>query len=148
MKRENVAVLRCSGNFGQLGTPGLGPPWAVHRAQQRQRQTVGLHGAACLSVDVRGKGGLLQQAFFFVRIVLVTGADARRACPWQRGAQPRVPVPHLCPPGLSLCPRPLFRTRASLGVCSGGCQILRGFGSSSLSGNPAKSYFSEHSGAG
>lgn len=79
--------------FGELGTPGLGPPWVHHAQQQQQRQTMGLHGAVCLSVDVRGKGCYLQQVFF-ARTMLVTGADTSRACPWQ----PRVPIPHLCPP--------------------------------------------------
>lgn len=37
------------------------------------------------------------------------------------------PFPTSAPPGLILCPQPLFCTRAQFWVCSGGCQFLEGF---------------------
>lgn len=98
--------------FGELGTPGLGPPWVHHAQQQQQRQIVGLYGAVCLGVDVRGKGCYLQQVFF-ARTMLVTGADTSRACPWQREGSHSPPLP----PGADPVPTaPVWYTGTILGL--------------------------------
>lgn len=108
--------------FGELGTPGLGPPWVHHAQQQQQRQTVGLHGAVCLSVDVQGKGCYLQQVFF-ARTMLVTGADTSRACPWQREGSHSPPLP----PGADPVPAaPVLYTGTILGLQQW-LPILEGF---------------------
>lgn len=55
--------------------------------------------------------------------MLVTGADTSRACPWQ----PRVPIPHLCPPRADPVPAaPVLYTGTILGL-QRWLPILEGF---------------------